>query len=297
VRRAEIEAWLRAIGQPWREDATNADTAHTRNRIRHELLPRLAEFNPRIAQQLAHMAEIARDEETWWESELTRLLPGLVLPGKPVRGGGRAVSTHPDETGVGMELDRLRTLPPGVRRRVLRAAAAQLGSALNFDQTERLMKMAAAEAGATGAKKQELTAELRAERTPRELRLVRAAAEDAGSNRPGCFDLPIPGEVTGLGVTLRTTLREDAGSGGEADTGASLPPAILRTPKPGDRVQIAHARGPKPLKEIFERMGVNAEARRSWPLVEWRGRIVWMRGVVVEGDVELPFVLGTTASI
>ena len=276
VRRAEIETWLHALGQAWREDSTNAETVYTRNRIRHELLPRLAEFNPRVADQLAHMAELARDEEAWWDAELRRLLPQLLLPGKPVRGGGRAVSTHPEERGVGMELERLRALPVALRRRVLRAAAEQLGCALDFDQTTRLMAMVAAEANAAGAKKQELAADLRVERTARELRLSRAGAS-AGKEEAERHELPIPGEVTGLGVTLRATL-----AGG--DPAGPIPAAILRTPKPGDRVTLKQSRGPKPLKEIFERMGVPAEERNTWPLVEWQGRIVWMRGVVVESS-------------
>ncbi len=276
VRRTEIEAWLREQGQTWREDATNADTTYTRNRIRHELLPALAEFNPRVAEQLAHMATIARDEEAYWEAELRRLLPGLVLPGKPVRGGGRAVSTHPEEGGAGMELERLRALAPAVRRRVLRAAAEGLGCGLNFEQTERLMAMC----GPEGPRRQELTAELRAERTARELRLMRGgAASGAGSVRAAeVYELPIPGEVTGLGVTLRARLTRDA-------AGTAQEPAILRTPKAGDRVTLRHSRGPKPLKEIFERMKVEAEARPSWPVLEWKGQIVWMKDVVVDGAV------------
>ncbi|HVT96063.1 MAG TPA: tRNA lysidine(34) synthetase TilS, partial [Acidobacteriaceae bacterium] len=99
TQRDEIRAWLRSIGQTWREDATNDDTAHTRNRIRLELLPHLAEYNPQIAEQLAHLATLARDEHEWWHTELARILPGLILPGRPVRGGGRAVSTHPEEGG------------------------------------------------------------------------------------------------------------------------------------------------------------------------------------------------------
>lgn len=285
VRRAEIEAWLRALGQTWREDATNAETVFTRNRIRHELLPRLAEFNPRVAEQLAHMAELARDEEAWWDAELRRLLPQLLLPGKPVRGGGRAVSTHPEERGVGMELERLRTLPPALRRRVLRAAAEQLGGALDFDQTSRLMAMVAAEASAAGAKKQDLAADLRAERTARELRLTRVAANE-GKAAAASYELPIPGEVTGLGVTLRAKLAEGASA-------EPIPAAILRTPKPGDRVTLKHSRGPKPLKEIFERMGVAAEERKTWPVVEWQGRIVWMRGVVVQSSEPGPVIVSS----
>ncbi|HEY6444851.1 MAG TPA: tRNA lysidine(34) synthetase TilS, partial [Acidobacteriaceae bacterium] len=104
---------------------------------------------------------------------------------------------------------------------------------------------------------------------------------------PETFLLPIPGEITGLGVTLRATLRDDAAPA--SNVGSSIPPAILRTPRPGDRVQIAHSRGPKPLKEIFERMGVPADRRQSWPVVEWQGRIVWMQGVAVEGEAGFKF--------
>jgi tRNA(Ile)-lysidine synthase len=274
VRHAEIEGWLRELGQPWREDATNADTAFTRNRIRHELLPQVAGFNPRIAEQLANLAAIARDEERWWEAELGRLLPSLVLPGRPVRGGGRAVSTRPDEGSLGMELERLRGLAPALRRRVLRAAAEQLRCGLNFEQTERLMAMCGADSNTGGSRRQQLTAELRAERTARELRLSREAAAAEGG-AAGTFELPIPGEVTGLGVTLRARVV------GEGD---GIPVAILRTARPGDRVKLKYSRGAKPLKEIFERMGVEAEARRDWPVVEWEGRVVWMKDVVVEAE-------------
>ena len=171
TRRAEIETWLRAIGQPWREDATNADRAFTRNRIRHELLPTLATYNPQIYAQLANMATLARDEDAFWQTELARILPSLLLPGKPVRGGGRATSTHPGEASVAFEIERL-PQSPAMRRRILRAAARQLGTALNFDQTEKLMAML----GPGGARRQQLTADLDAERSPRELRLVKRKA-------------------------------------------------------------------------------------------------------------------------
>ncbi len=39
--RATIEAWLVDLQQPWREDESNQDLAHTRNRIRYQLLPLL----------------------------------------------------------------------------------------------------------------------------------------------------------------------------------------------------------------------------------------------------------------
>jgi tRNA(Ile)-lysidine synthase len=81
-----LEGWLLSLPQPWREDASNRDLAHTRNRIRWQLLPLLRTFNPQIAGQLARLASISADEEDYWQRELQRLLPSLLLPGRPTRG-------------------------------------------------------------------------------------------------------------------------------------------------------------------------------------------------------------------
>jgi len=175
TRRAEIEAYLRRLNQPWREDSTNTDTAYTRNRIRHELMPQLREYNPSLDQTLANLAQLAREEEARWQTELSRLLPQILLPGKPVRGGGRSVSTAPGEAAVAIELDRLRVLDPALRRRVLRAAARQLGVRLSFDETSRLLALCGfltlpTVAARTGAAL-DLSGQLRAERSHRELRL------------------------------------------------------------------------------------------------------------------------------
>ena len=49
------------LGSVHREDASNADTRFTRNRIRHELLPLLRTFNPDVVSALAHLAEHATE--------------------------------------------------------------------------------------------------------------------------------------------------------------------------------------------------------------------------------------------
>ena len=172
TRRAAIETYLMQANQPWRTDSTNLDTAFTRNRMRHDLLPQLRTYNPNIEQTLGNLAELAREEEYRWQTELARLLPQLLLPGKPVRGGGRAVSTAPSASSVSIELDRLRTLDPVLRRRVLRAAARTLGARLSFDETARLLSLCGFSTIPTAAGSTlHLANRLRANRSPRELRL------------------------------------------------------------------------------------------------------------------------------
>ena len=62
--RAAIEAYCAEHGLQPRFDRSNEDTTIHRNRLRHELLPLLEGYNPRIREVLAHTAEVlAGDHE------------------------------------------------------------------------------------------------------------------------------------------------------------------------------------------------------------------------------------------
>jgi tRNA(Ile)-lysidine synthase len=77
VSREEVLAHLRERGLEWREDPTNTDLRHTRNRVRHELLPYLeARFNPSLRAALARTAQLLADEAAHLEGEAEALLEG-----------------------------------------------------------------------------------------------------------------------------------------------------------------------------------------------------------------------------
>ncbi|NJB66775.1 tRNA(Ile)-lysidine synthase [Desulfobaculum xiamenense] len=85
--RADIETCARALGLPWVEDASNADTTFTRNRMRHEVLPLLARENPNILRAVAAQWRVASLDRDYWDGEVQRLLEcgvphsgGLLLP-------------------------------------------------------------------------------------------------------------------------------------------------------------------------------------------------------------------------
>ena len=64
VGRAEILVYLEALAQPWREDASNADTRFTRSWIRHEVMPPLLARFPGLETSLARLARFqAQDDE------------------------------------------------------------------------------------------------------------------------------------------------------------------------------------------------------------------------------------------
>ena len=176
VRRMEVEAYLRERGQPWREDASNRDLSLTRNRVRHELMPVLRGFNPGVDVALARLSEIARDEEEFWQAEVARVLPQVLLPGRPVRGGGRAVSTVTSNSSCAVEVERLRAMAPALRQ-----AGAAVGGAVDGVQDFGRGDGQVAGIGGFGevhppvaarpGARLELAGGLRAERTAREIQL------------------------------------------------------------------------------------------------------------------------------
>lgn len=267
--RAEVEQSLHSLGQPWREDSTNRHLTYTRNRIRHELLPSLDAWNPRLREHLAQMAELARDEESWWTAELARIVPQLILPGRPVRGGGRAAAE-----GIAVDLARFGELHPALQRRVLRHLAAQLGAAPDFRATESIRQVALT--GRAG-QKCELAQGLRAERTHRELRLTLAPVSAKTPAPPQVPQvIPVPGEASAPSLGLHFRI----------ETEADVPQreATLRPWKAGDRVTLQHSSGPRKIKEVLERLKVSGEARAHWPVLELDGRILWMQGVAVQPE-------------
>jgi len=272
--RTEIEAYLKTLGQSWREDSSNRHLTFTRNRIRHELLPLLESWNPRLREHLAQMAELARDEEAWWTAEVARLGPQILLHGRPVRGGGRASSD-----GLAVDATRLAQLAPALQRRLLRLAAEELGAALDFSSTEDLRALALT--GKAGQKR-ELAHGLRAERTARELRLSILPVARADSDATNEVSVAIPGEVSAFGLRLRI----------EADPSQALQCSVatLRNWKPGDRVQLRYSSGPRKVKEVLERLKVTGSRRAFWPVLEIAGHIAWMHGVEVEPEAGIRIV-------
>ena len=84
-----MEAYLGEIGQDWREDSSNRDLRHARNRVRHGIMPRLERaLNPAVRETLAETADIARSEEEYWKNEVAGALPKVWLPDRRIMQAG-----------------------------------------------------------------------------------------------------------------------------------------------------------------------------------------------------------------
>ena len=74
VSRAEIETYLTEEGIRWRTDSTNAETVYTRNFVRHQLMPLIAERFPQAGEQLRQFALLSGETDRYLKEQAEKLL-------------------------------------------------------------------------------------------------------------------------------------------------------------------------------------------------------------------------------
>lgn len=285
ITRREIEEYLHQMKQEWREDSSNRDMVHTRNRVRHQLLPLLErDFNPHARQTLANLAEVARAEAEYWQRAVAEVVSRVLGPGKPSR-SGRSNSGNASATWS-LDIAAMNTLPEALQRHVLHHVASQLGTTFEFRHIQQLA--GCIRQGRTG-KRLALPGGVTASRTFRELQFSRSEPREPEEGY--CCRLGVPGEVEVglLGSRFRARVIAGGEPGLSGYNSASLldrallqSELIVRNWRAGDRFFPAHSRSPKKVKELLQPgcLGhVLAPAeRKAWPVIESAGQIVWMRG-------------------
>jgi tRNA(Ile)-lysidine synthase len=242
ISRSELETYLQSIHQTWREDESNLDPRHTRNRVRHTILPLLErELNPSLREALAETADLARDEEDYWKQEVARVLP--------------RVSKKSQTLMVGELLD----LPVALQRRVVRQVAGPLS--LEQKHVARILEVANRQSPAT-----EIPGDRLVSRNQDELIFQHRATAPIDYE----YALPVPGtvEVPELNSAFDATPVANS----EAGT------LTVRNWRAGDRFWPAHSKGPKKVKELLQERKITGPERHLWPVVAGETGIVWLRG-------------------
>lgn len=123
VWREEIDGYVAEHGLEFCEDASNADPRHTRNRVRHEIIPLLTSaFGREVRAALLRSAEILREEDAFLGA-----LPELALANSPE-----------------LSVSEIRTLPLAIQRRMLLTWLRARGIAeVGFEEVERVRSLLA----------------------------------------------------------------------------------------------------------------------------------------------------------
>ena len=287
VAKSDTAAYCRDLGQDYRQDSGNYLWRFARNRVRQDLLPRLAQdYNPRVGDALVRLGKAAAEQVDFVEGELDRAWTTLAVesPGK-----------------VRLLLPALASMHPALQRLALRRAYGSVfGDARRLSETH-LAAMMDLLTSERGGRSIDLPRGGRARRLDNTLLLTRNDAPNDSNNAAlpdlvGEYALALPtrpGEQSTVtaGPWLVTMQAVPAGGdcpwpGGAQDRSTACfdlqsladRPVMVRAWLPGDRFQPSGMTGNKKLQDFFTDVKAPREARRRVPLLVAGGRIAWVAG-------------------
>jgi tRNA(Ile)-lysidine synthetase-like protein len=289
--RAETAGYIRSRGVLAHEDSENASPLHTRNRVRHELLPLLESFNPNVRSALLRLGRSAAVQGD--------LLAQLVAQAQE-----RArVNTS---KGSALLVSVLRPLPEAVRFELFaRAFTAARGSRIgltsrHFRAVESLLLL-------TGEHSLDLPSGVRAHLSAGLLRFETLPATEQRVLQSQ-QELTAPGEIRFGPWLLRVQLLAPGEVGepapmmaviSERDVAAGL---TVRRRRPGDRMQLDGSRGSKKLQDLLVDAKVPRSERDTLPVCCLGAEVIWVPGVRAEArarqrDSSLPRMLVTASRL
>jgi tRNA(Ile)-lysidine synthase len=274
--RDELRGYLAARGLAWLEDTTNADTALLRNRIRHDLLPRLVRnYQPGAARLLARTAELAHADDAY-------------LTAAADTAAASVSSKH--EEGWRVDAAALLALPPAIGRRVVlltlqRAGATRAVRLADVDRAFATCRTAQAAANRVAG--------VTVERfSPEVVLFSRGGAPAARWLPPRTLEVPGQVEVPECGAGWR--LRAEGPIGRDSaptpsrhrillDAALGLGPLTVRGRHRGDRLRPVGLGGSKSLQDLFvDRKVPRGERDRIPVVVDAAGRILWVVGLALD---------------
>jgi len=263
--RADVVGFLRATGLPHCEDSSNADWRFLRNRVRHEVLPLLHAINPEVSRHLSAVADFLAGEGEILDTQVAPLL--------------RAAS----EAGGALMIAAVRAAPPALVPRLLRAwLRAQRGDLVCLGAAH-IRAVADLVSGTRPNAQVRLPDGQVVVREYQRLWLRAAAAPRAAAPAR----VLVPGATVDLETGWRISAELVAPSAAlpcdlwslAADADAIAAPLIVRGVRPGDRIRPLGMRGQRKLQDVFVDRKLPAAQRRTCPVIEVGGEVLWIPGV------------------
>lgn len=280
--RDEILEYLAQSSLVFRNDSTNFTPSCQRNYLRLKIFPLLREaFHPQIAQTITRCADLAREEESWWTSEIQNLWDDLCIE----LAQGRCT----------LDFERIKQLHPALLRRVLRLAIDRVKGNLSGVGLVHLEPLIELVSSGKKGKSVRILGQIEALRQGTTL-LIRSREYAQGAAQPDeVLLVHEPGDyVFGkLGFEFRTfdrnSLCAPCSQAGCAlmDSDKLEWPLQLRFRKTGDRFRPLGMTGSKKLQDFFTDCMVPVEERQNIPILCDSEKICWVAGMRLDDRVKV----------
>jgi tRNA(Ile)-lysidine synthase len=264
VSRADILAYCAERGLSYRTDATNEDTDYQRNSIRHELLPQLEQYNPKIREAMCRTAEIIREEDACMAEYGGKLYAEMAVL---------------EDAAILLPIEKLNGVPTAMRRRILPRAISATGSMrdVGYDHIEGILDLLTGPGSAL-----QLPGGIRVEAKGKTLRFFVEEKEEPCP--PYEYNLPVPGSADVPEAGVRIICEEAATPHFDentvcVDADKVLGPLRVRNRRRGDRFFPYNGPGQKKLKDFLIDEKIPRAKRDRIPLITDDQDILWVAGL------------------
>jgi len=278
VEKADILRFLKEKGQEFVEDSSNTSSKYLRNRVRHEIVPRLKALNPAFLKNVARSSDVLKQDHEVLESLSKRVYHKALL--------------LEDEEGETFSTESLMEEHPSIRRRVYMRAIKRVSFKairdLGMDHLIRVDKLLFSQRpnarldlpGGVVAQRKYGKLEFSSKRTKKDI--WEGTFYLSG---PGMLELPLS-----IGMLRLERMNLDAAPfrcSREIPRELFIDPACIRFPvvirsrRKGERFWPLGAPRPYKLKEFFIAKKFPKELRSSIPVVLSGGQVVAVAGVEV----------------
>lgn len=292
--RNEIMDYLAENQLAYRDDASNADPAYLRNRIRHELLPLLKQhYNPRIEQTLNRTAEILRSEQNWQAALVDSSLEQF--------------TTVSNERERMFRIADLKGLHKALLRRMLRESIRQIKGNLRSISHAQVESAIGLIHQNRSRARIDLPARIQIVKDDDKF-IIRREPDRLRASRPfppppvyryalDLENLPVHLWIPEIQKTIILSrwsggsfpdLHDTAGKGRVFfDLDRIRPPLTARNPEPGDRFIPLGMKGSQKIKDFFINNHIPRPERPYHPVIESRRGIIWLAGQRVSETVKV----------
>ncbi len=262
-----------------RIDASNLSLSPLRNRIRHQLLPLLESYNPRVAEALLRTARIAGDDLAFLDKETSRQW------GKIVQKQG---------TTITLDKEGFLELPPALKRYLLRRAIEDLLGNLKDIESRHIEEMIDALTKPTGKRLSLPGGLVFSIEYDKYLIGSDPAALSPFPVLDAEFPLKLPGETVPPGWHIEATIisreqmtEKDEDFTAYFDLNKTGNKLLVRPRQPGDRFQPLGMNRPKKLGKFMIDSKIPSAWRQRVPIVCSPQHILWVVGWRIDERVKV----------
>jgi tRNA(Ile)-lysidine synthase len=281
VTKEEIEHYCREQGLHPRLDSSNLSNDYTRNRLRHELVPLIHSFNPRVADAVLRLSELIREEEKIWEKLTLEAADQVVAK---------------QENGQFLvDVSSFLHLPVALQRRVVKLILSYLWDygthEVTLDSVEQVRNLAQLPSpsamihlpGGIIAQREYEKLILKVHSSTNE-QTTPILSETIPLSIPGVTSLPgLLGKIEVLETDEPIHRMRMGPNSAVFDRDKLKEPLYVRFRRPGDKMKPLGMTGRKKVKSLMMEAKVPKRIRDQYPLVVTKDEIVWIPGIKRSG--------------